>query len=162
MISIVSESQGIKSQIELLLNSSFGEKRKTLPSQKFRKGSKPIQNLSFIAMKEELVVGVIRFTKISIGNEFTCLLLGPIAVLPEYQGIKIGSSLMKHGLKAAKNAGYELVVAIGDPEFLGDFGFISIEGKELTFPIFVDKNRFLIKELIEGSSKLAKGKIKLA
>ena len=89
-------------------------------------------------------------------------MLGTIAVLPEYQGIKIASSLMKHGLKAGIFAVYELVVAIGDPEFLGDFGFISIEGKELTFPIFVDKNRFLIKELIEGSSKLAKGKIKLA
>ena len=162
MISINIEHPEIGPQINDLLQHAFGNKRNTLPSIKFRRGSRAIPNLCFVAMDSGRLVGVIRFTKIVAGSEKAAILLGPIAVHGDYRGLNIGSSLMKHGLGASKDSGYKLVIAIGDPGFLGRFGFVPAVAGGLSFPVLVDQNRFLMRELELGSSKNVNGNIKLA
>lgn len=49
--------------------------------------------------------------------------LGPISVLPEYQGRGIGSSLMKSSLAALQSMGASGCVVLGDPNYYGRFGF---------------------------------------
>ena len=49
--------------------------------------------------------------------------LGPLAVLPERQRAGIGSRLVRAGLDAARRAGYDYVVLLGDPAYYSRFGF---------------------------------------
>lgn len=53
--------------------------------------------------------------------------LGPLGVLPAYQGRGVGHALM-HGLLAAADALDEPAVAVlGDPSYYGRFGFVPAE-----------------------------------
>lgn len=54
--------------------------------------------------------------------------LGPISVLPEYQGRGVGSKLMKSALSALAAMGASGCVVLGDPGYYGRFGFRVVEG----------------------------------
>ncbi|MDH4149904.1 MAG: N-acetyltransferase [Betaproteobacteria bacterium] len=58
--------------------------------------------------------------------------LGPISVLPEYQGRGVGSSLMKSSLAALEAMGASGCVVLGDPGYYGRFGFKVVDG--LVYP----------------------------
>ena len=49
--------------------------------------------------------------------------MGPIGVLPEDQGVGIGSALMNALLTAADAADVPMVVLLGAPQYYGSFGF---------------------------------------
>ncbi|MFW1678166.1 GNAT family N-acetyltransferase [Pontibacter sp. JAM-7] len=54
--------------------------------------------------------------------------LGPISVLPEFQGHGVGTALMKSALAALETMGASGCVVLGDPEYYGRFGFKVIDG----------------------------------
>src|SRR5690625_3847188 len=58
--------------------------------------------------------------------------LGPISVLPEYQGRGIGSKLIKSALAALEAMGAAGCVVLGDPVYYGRFGFKVVDG--LVYP----------------------------
>lgn len=58
--------------------------------------------------------------------------LGPISVLPQYQGLGVGSKLMHSSLAALEAMGAYGCVVLGDPGYYGRFGFKVVEG--LIFP----------------------------
>lgn len=58
--------------------------------------------------------------------------LGPISVLPQFQGQGVGSKLMKSTLADLETRGASGCVVLGDPGYYGRFGFKVVEG--LTFP----------------------------
>ncbi len=58
--------------------------------------------------------------------------LGPISVLPAYQGQGVGSQLMKQALADLDAKGASGCVVLGDPHYYGRFGFKVVEG--LVFP----------------------------
>ena len=58
--------------------------------------------------------------------------LGPISVLPEFQGRGIGSKLMQSSLCALKEMGASGCVVLGDPAYYARFGFKLVDG--LVFP----------------------------
>jgi putative acetyltransferase len=49
--------------------------------------------------------------------------LAPVGVLPEYQGQGVGSRLIRAGLEACREAGYDAVVLLGEPDYYSRFGF---------------------------------------
>jgi putative acetyltransferase len=49
--------------------------------------------------------------------------LGPVAVGPEFHGLRIGSALMTKGLEALKGMGTAGCVVLGEPRFYRRFGF---------------------------------------
>jgi putative acetyltransferase len=49
--------------------------------------------------------------------------VGPIGVLPEYQGLGIGSALMDALLTAADAADVPMIVLLGSPQYYSRFGF---------------------------------------
>ncbi|MBN3562889.1 GNAT family N-acetyltransferase [Aliamphritea spongicola] len=51
--------------------------------------------------------------------------LGPLSVLPEYQGKGIGSSLMREAVAALKAMNASGCVLLGEPEYYGRFGFVA-------------------------------------
>lgn len=80
--------------------------------------------VSLVAETQGKVIGHIAFSPVSISDGTTNWYgLGPISVLPEYQGKGIGSKLMKEGLNRIKTLNAKGCVLLGDPNYYGKFGF---------------------------------------
>jgi putative acetyltransferase len=70
------------------------------------------------------IVGHVVCTLGSIGD-LAALGLGPLGVLPEYQGAAVGSALMHAVIAAADALEYPVVVLLGHREYYPRFGFVS-------------------------------------
>jgi len=107
-----------------------------------RKTKEFIQDLDFLAIYDEKIIGNIVYTKakiIDFEKEHNVLTFGPVSVLPKFQNKGIGTKLIKYTIKLAKNMGYEAILIYGDPEYYKRFGFIAskeynITNKEGKFP----------------------------
>lgn len=84
--------------------------------------------VSLVAEKDNQVVGHIASSPVTFGSTEGWFGLGPVSVLPDQQGIGIGSALIKAALNQLKEAGAAGVVVLGDPEFYNRFGFKQIPG----------------------------------
>ena len=151
MTNLHSEQPDETAEIEQLLDLAFGSDRNLRSSQKFREGTYPLAGLSFVAKDKNSIVGVIRFTSITIGTETESVLLGPIAVHPRNEGKGIGKLLMKKGLSVAEKMNLKLVVAIGNPMFLSRFGFIPAPSNKIFFPMSIPPSKLMVLELVEGT-----------
>jgi putative acetyltransferase len=80
--------------------------------------------LSLVAEINNQFVGHIAFSPVRISDETTGWYgLGPVSVLPEFQGKGIGSKLIRSGLEALKDLDALGCVLLGDPNYYGKFGF---------------------------------------
>jgi putative acetyltransferase len=57
--------------------------------------------------------------------------LGPLSVLPPYQGAGIGAELVRQGLRALQQQGASGCVVLGEPAYYGRFGFRSTPALQL-------------------------------
>ncbi len=55
-------------------------------------------------------------------------LLGPVGVLPPFQGQGIGSALVRESLRRMREARAAGIVLVGDPGFYARFGFGNVQG----------------------------------
>ncbi|WP_216824896.1 GNAT family N-acetyltransferase [Bacillus sp. V59.32b] len=67
--------------------------------------------------------------------------------------------MVKGGLKACKEMGFEHVVVFGHPTFYPKFGFIPSIEKGIESPFPVPNEVFMVCELKNGSLKDIKGKV---
>jgi predicted N-acetyltransferase YhbS len=112
-----------------------------------------------IASLGSKIIASITFTEIKIGETEGALLLGPVAVDPNYRGRGIGSDLIKQGLDAARSKGRSIVLLVGDEPYYGRFGFKSIEAGRIFFPGPVDPKRLLGLSLKEDTLSQARGMV---
>lgn len=159
MTHIQSERPQDGPQIEQLLDIAFGPDRWARPSYRLRQGVTPIHALCFTARVGGRLAGAIRFWPVSIGGVTDAVLLGPIAVHPSHEGCGIGSRLIRKGLGSAAQDGDRIVVAIGDPRYLGRFGFRRARDSGLSFPFAIEDERFLALELVPGALDGVSGEI---
>lgn len=81
---------------------------------------------SLVAERDGVMVGHLCFSSVTISDGSEGWFgLGPIAVLPEYQGQGIGAALMRAGLAALEAEGAAGCVVLGDPDFYARFGFVA-------------------------------------
>jgi putative acetyltransferase len=73
-------------------------------------------------VEEGGIVGHATASRASVAAE-PVVAVGPIGVLPGYQGRGIGSALMEAVVAAADAADEPIVVLLGSPRFYGRFGF---------------------------------------
>jgi putative acetyltransferase len=81
-----------------------------------------IPELSFTALKEVGAVGHVTASRATVATD-SVVAVGPIGVLPEHQGLGIGSALMDALLTAADAADVPTIVLLGSPEYYSRFGF---------------------------------------
>lgn len=81
-----------------------------------------IAELSFTALEEVRPVGHVTASRATVATD-SVVAVGPIGVLPAYQGLGIGSALMDALLTAADAAGVPMIVLLGSPQYYGRFGF---------------------------------------
>ena len=90
-----------------------------------------VKELDFVAEYDGKIVGNAVCTKAKIicddFGSYEVLCLGPISVLPDYQGKGIGASLMEELKKAAKRLKYVGILLYGDPDYYSKFGFVPAE-----------------------------------
>jgi putative acetyltransferase len=90
-------------------------------------------SISLVAELDGVVIGHVAVSPVTIADGSTGWFgLGPISVLPEYQGRGIGSQLMKTALDALRHMGAAGCVVLGEPAYYGRFGF-RVEPR-LVFP----------------------------
>ena len=110
--------------------------------------------ISLVAVDGESIVGHILFTPIALdssGPPATVMGLGPMAVLPQWQRRGIGSMLVEAGLRECQEAGCQIVVVIGHPEFYPRFGFRPARAYGLRSEFDVPDEAFMAAELIAGA-----------
>jgi putative acetyltransferase len=82
--------------------------------------------ISLIAEVRGRVVGHVAFSPVSVdpqGSVNHGLGLGPVAVLPEWQGKGIGEKLITRGIEDCRRDGHSFIVVLGEPEYYKRFGF---------------------------------------
>lgn len=118
--------------------------------------------LSLAALDDKRVVGHILFTPVTLDPPrpgWRGLGLGPVAILPEYQGKGIGSRLILMGLELCRAQGYDYVVLLGDPRYYTRFGFIP--GREFGLSSdYGDGDEFQAREINPGVLRGASGVVK--
>jgi putative acetyltransferase len=80
--------------------------------------------ISLVAEIKDKIVGHIAFSPVTISDgSIGWYGLGPISVLPEYQKLGIGQSLINEGLSALKDLGGQGCALVGDPNYYKRLGF---------------------------------------
>jgi predicted N-acetyltransferase YhbS len=156
---IMPETAGDAERVASLLDQCFGLARRTKTTYRLREGECPVPGLSLIArLPSGRLVGANSFWSVRIGSAgVPALLLGPLAVAPDLQGIGIGRSLMRRGLAEARNLGHRLVILVGDEPYYGRLGFRQVPAGQLLMPGPVEPARLLYLELDPGALEAARG-----
>lgn len=86
-------------------------------------------SISLVAETQGQVVGHIALSPVTISDGSTGWFgLGPISVLPAWQGQGIGAALMRAALDALRGLGARGCVLLGEPAYYGRFGFCAEPG----------------------------------
>lgn len=121
--SVLPERPNDLSDILNLMDIAFGPDRFRRTVYQFRDGVAPLKDHSYVARKDGVTVGSIRFWPILMPDGTTAPMLGPLAVMPHLRGLGIGQGLVRTGLQSLKDAGAPGVLIVGDPGYYAPFGF---------------------------------------
>jgi predicted N-acetyltransferase YhbS len=159
---IMPEHENDRLAIEALLERAFGKGRHRKTVQKMRKAHLPAEGLAFVMVSDhDDVIGTIRLWDIDAGG-VPALLLGPVAIAPEYRSKGFGDALIRHAMGRAKALGHKAVLLVGDAPYYERFGFSRALTLNLKLPGPVDEARFLGHEFTEGALKAASGMVGIA
>lgn len=143
-------------EIEHINAEAFGPGRFARAAYRIREGGPHERALSFVAMHEGAVVASVRLTRV-VAGEGRALLLGPLAVRPDYKNMGIGRALVRIAVEAAAKAGAAAVVLVGDEPYYGPLGFRKVRRGQLSMPRPVDLYRILAVELEAGGVAALQG-----
>ena len=115
-----------------MLDRAFEPERRTRTAYKVREGTEWLPGLSFAALdSEEHLVGTIQCWPVALtdpaGKRHPMIMVGPVAVFPEAQGLGIGQALMSAALAALDPRAPLPQVMIGDAEYYGRFWGFSAQ-----------------------------------
>ena len=145
--------------IELINEEAFGPGRFVRAAERVREQGPHDRSLSFVATDRGDVVGSVRMTPVHAGA-VAGHLLGPLAVRPNHKNLGIGRELVRIALDAARRAGSEAVILVGDPPYYGPLGFVPVPHGALAFPGPVDPRRVLAVVFGDGAMARMAGELR--
>lgn len=110
--------------------------------------------VSLVAEEDGRVVGHILFSPVTVESEagdWGAFALGPMAVLPERQGLGVGSALVREGLSECLRLGHEVVFVLGHEDYYPRFGFRTAAGAGLGCEFPSPEENFMVAELRPGA-----------
>ena len=137
--------------VEAVLDTAFEPERHTRTAYRLREGMDWLPGLSFAAMDEaEHLVGTIQCWPVALtdtsGRRHPMIMVGPVAVLPDLQGLGYGKALVTAALAALDPRAPLPQVMIGDPEYYGRFwGFTNAHTGGWTLPGPFEQRRLLVR-----------------
>jgi predicted N-acetyltransferase YhbS len=108
------------------------------------------------------LVAAVRFTEATIGGREGALLLGPLAVDPDFANRGYGRGLVAAALADARAAGIALAVLVGDEPYYARLGFRRVPHGRIVLPGPVDPDRLLAAELAPGALAAFSGRLTAA
>ena len=121
-----------------------------------------VRELNYVAVTGGRIIGNIVFSKARVinhgGDEFEVLTMGPVSVLPQYQGKGIGARLINHALDNAGKMGFSAVLIFGNPGYYSRFGFVNAEKYNIQTSEGENFDAFMALELFENSLQGIEGK----
>jgi putative acetyltransferase len=113
------------------------------------------QTLHLSAWLDSKLVGHITFTHCHASpQELPLALLGPMAVLPDYQKQGIGSQLIQEGITLLREQAVAKLLVLGDPNYYGRAGFTEEPHIKTPYPIPAEwKSAWQSLALIDGGAK---------
>ena len=135
--------------VEALLDRAFEPERHKRTAYKVREGMDWLPGLSFAAIDAaDHLVGTIQCWPVALtdpaGRKHPLIMVGPVAVLPEAQGLGYGQVLMSAAIAALDPRAPLPQVMIGDPEYYGRFwGFSNAHTGGWTLPGPYEQGRLL-------------------
>ncbi len=127
-----------------------------------RKTEAHIEELDISAYADNKLIGHLIITKSEIINlnnkSFEVLCLGPISIDPEFQGIGLGTQIIKHSIEEARKLGYNGIITFGFSHYYSRFGFENAEKFEITTKDGENFEEFMAMPLFENALEDVKGK----
>lgn len=118
--------------IEAVLDAAFGQGRHTRTAYTIRKGAAWIPALSYAVLDSaDRMIGTLQSWPIALHSPegaAPLIMVGPVAVLPQYQRGGYGRALMDALVRDARAASSAPLIMIGDPEYYGRFWGFSADG----------------------------------
>lgn len=137
--------------VEQVLDIAFEPERRQRTAYKVREGTEWLPGLSFAALDEDdMLAGTIQCWPVALtdeaGRRHPMIMVGPVAVLPGYQGRGYGKALMTASLAAIDPRAPLPQVMIGDPEYYGRFwGFTNEHTGGWDLPGPFEQRRLLVR-----------------
>ena len=136
--------------VEALLDRAFGPERKARTAYRVREGMEWLPALSFAAVNtQRMLTGTVQVWPAALttpaGKRHPMLMVGPVAVLPEYQGEGHGSALMAAMTGALDPDAPLPQVLVGDAAYYGRFGFAAAPARDWALPGPYDQDRLLVR-----------------
>lgn len=130
----------------------FGPGRFVRSAYRVREGTRFASPYCRVALIGDRIVAALRHTQIKIGDQPGGLMLGPLAVDPDFANLGYGRRLIAESIDLARAEGEELVMLVGDMAYYGRLGFQPVKpfGK-LYLPGPADPTRILALELRAGA-----------
>lgn len=88
----------------------------------------------FCAERNDVLLGSIFFSRLTLPTEIVAFMLSPIAVSTEHQRKGVGQALINFGLEKLKMEAVELVVTYGDPRYCSKVGFKVVSEDVIASP----------------------------
>lgn len=152
MLTIRSETPEDEAEIRHIHEEAFGQEAEGELIGKLR--NRGVLTISLVALYDSRLVGHIAFSPAEVKSDcssFKAIALGPMAVLPAFQGKGIGSQLVRVGLEECRRLGHEIVVLVGHPDYYPRFGFALASPKGIECEFEVPDEAWMLLELREGA-----------
>jgi putative acetyltransferase len=158
-VGVRAEVPGDTDAIRTVNRRAFGQDDEAVLVDALRDGG--YVRASLVAEVDGRVVGHVLFSALPIVTEagaVPALALAPMAVLPEFQHLGIGSELVRRGLDLCREQGHKIVIVLGHPRFYPRFGFSPVLTARLTSP-FSGKEEFMALALVSGALDGVEGRV---
>lgn len=143
---LVNETSAHAQGIEALLDRAFGPGRFAKVSERVREIAAFAPDLSFVALEDGRVLGVVRMWRARAGGA-PITFLGPLAVEADDRRHGLGAMLVTRACEAAQAAGESCVVLVGDLPYFQRVGFQV--APDVILPGPVDPKRVLMRRFAD-------------
>lgn len=133
--------------------------------EKLRTDCSYVEGLEVVATEGVRIVGYGLLSEVNIINDkasYKGLVLAPLAVLPSWQGKKVGQHLLKELEKRAIQKEFSYISILGHPQYYSSFGYVPAEKYKVKAPFDVPAEAFMIRPLQPEALRNVSGCIKYA
>ena len=147
--------------VHALLVAAFGREAEARLVERLRASGKIA--CALVAEEKGLALGHMVFSQIAVESgegAIPVLALAPLAVVPAFQRLGIGSALVSAGLERCRMERHSSVMVVGDPLYYGRFGFVPASRFGLKCPFPVPEEAFMAIELEPGALAQVSGVVR--